>query len=304
MYVAAEIRSVYGSHDGPLGLLTKSGSVYTFTTTPEENNLTVKHRGTNSIDSPSISHIALTSTTQTSTISGNPQTAGSNMIHILTVPTYSQFLSSLTDSTYPDSHIHHLLTGHAKTLKASATAFALLTEEGDVYTWGDARHSRCLARTPTSEFPAHTPTFVDALGGISVKKIDCGSGGWIFGALSKEYDLYVWGTGKPGSMNKDEDGLKEILPTSEEEIKLIEIEGVESIRDFGIGNGHLVVLSADGDIWVRGENRNGQLGLGDGTATFVGEWTRVEGVGRDGMPVNEVMAGDLCTFLTVSSADS
>lgn len=39
-----------------------------------------------------------------------------------------------------------MVPGRAKQLVAFATGFVLLTETGEVFTWGDARHERCLGR--------------------------------------------------------------------------------------------------------------------------------------------------------------
>jgi len=232
------------------------------------------------------------------------------MMHILTFQSYTHFTRWYRNpsSSSPDTYTHHMLPGRAKSLKASATSFALLTEEGEVYTWGDPRYSRTLARTPTAELPAHAPALVEVLGGIPVKEIDVGSG-WLFGALSKEADLYLWGSQKPGSNSNssNHEEVGDMLGTSDEEIKLVDIEGVEMISDFGVGNGHVAILSENGDVWVRGENRNGQLGLGLEAGNFVGAWTKVElRNDRDEKAkpkVTRVDVGDLCTFLTVAEEE-
>jgi alpha-tubulin suppressor-like RCC1 family protein len=189
-----------------------------------------------------------------------------------------------------------MVPDRVKSLVAGATSFALLTEEGEVYSWGDPRYSRCLARTPSAEFPAEKPALVEVLGGIPISKID--TSGWMFGALSKEQDLYLWGSTKPGS--NDDKGTRDLLGNGEEEIKLVEIEGVESVSDFGIGDGFIVVLAERGDIWVKGENENGQLGIGEGSKV-VSEWTIVDRAQVGDANVVDVIVGELCTFLITSS---
>jgi regulator of chromosome condensation len=171
----------------------------------------------------------------------------------------------------------------------------MLTQEGEVWTWGDPRYSRCLARLPSLETLAEKPELVEALGGLRISKID--AYGWVFGALSVEQDLYLWGSEKPGS--NGEDGLRALLGNGDEEVTLVEIDSVENILDFGIGDGFIVVLAEGGDLWVRGENSNGQLGIGE-EMRFVKEWTKVDRAQICGADVVNVVVGDLCTFLTIS----
>jgi hypothetical protein len=292
---SSQISSIHGSHNGPLSFLTTNGSFFSFTST--SGTLSLERLG--DTDSPKLSAITSTKATKTSITFFQPP--ASNLIHILTFSTHNAFLSFYTNpsSSEAGSYEYAMAPGRVKSLTAGATSFALLTEEGEIYTWGDPRYSRCLARLPTSSTPASTPSLVDALGGIPISKID--AAGWVFGALSKEQDLYLWGVGRPGS--DGDDGLRDLLGNGDEEVKLVEIEAVESVIDFGIGDGFIVVLAEGGDVWVRGDNGNGQLGIGR-EEKLIREWTKVErariGVGN----VVEVVVGDLCTFLLTSRRGS
>ena len=58
-----------------------------------------------------------------------------------------------------------------------------------------------------------------------------------------------------------------------EYVKLIEIDGGADIKDFDVGDGHVVVLTAKGEVWVTGDNSYGQLGVGKGT-DFEAGWVR------------------------------
>jgi alpha-tubulin suppressor-like RCC1 family protein len=222
------------------------------------------------------------------------------MIHVLEFISFEEFKIWYTDPSAASSsngvgnadakqYMHHMLPGRARKLVAGATCFALLGEEGEMFTWGDARHARCLARTSDADYPADKPCLVEALGGIPIEKID--GRGWMFGALSREKDLYLWGSEKPGGKG----GLKQLLGTGEEEIKLVEIDSVESVMDFGIGAGHVAVISEEGDVWVAGDNQNKQLGLGEYSEKLVGVWTKTA-ISNTIKPL-EVVTGDLCTFL-------
>lgn len=75
-------------------------------------------------------------------------------------------------------------------------------------------------------------------------------------------------------------GMQEEEKEEEEEdgflVKLVEIDGGVDICDVDVGDGHVVVITTSGDVWVAGENSWGQLGLGLGLGLgggrFVAEW--------------------------------
>lgn len=226
------------------------------------------------------------------------------MIHVLEFESWGAFevwfadpsSSSKEDKdgtgTDEKTHTHHMLPGRAATLLAGATCFILLTEEGGVFSWGDGRHSRCLGRTPDSKCPSNEPYLVSALGGIHISKID--GVGWMFGALSRDGDLYLWGRAKPG-VEADMSGL---LGDGQEEVKLLEGEEFENVLDFAVGNGHVVVNVADG-VFAVGGNRNGQLGVGHDEDDFVHEWTKIRSF-PEAKPIG-LVAGDCSSFVVVET---
>ncbi|KAI9777308.1 MAG: hypothetical protein M1835_005266 [Candelina submexicana] len=174
-------------------------------------------------------------------------------------PSFSQLLSP------PD-----LANVSIVTLLSNFTSFTLLTNSGNVYTWGDPRHSS-LGRNPTSSSAATAPHLVDFLGGIPIRKI--ASGGWITAALSYDNDLYLWG-GRPGEKHRIKD-LPD-LPrkgNDEAEVKLVDIDGGVDIVDVGVGDGHIVVLCRDGRVFAVGRGESGQLGVG--VRKFEEEWMEV-----------------------------
>jgi alpha-tubulin suppressor-like RCC1 family protein len=137
--------------------------------------------------------------------------------------------SILDDPFHPDVMPEYFdIPGRIINLVAGATCFAALTHEGHVLTWGDSRHPKCLARLPIEAEPAYAPGMVESFGGIPISKI--ASGGWLFGALSKDRDVYLWGSGKPGNQDK----LITALGFGEDDITPVEIPGVDKIIDFGI----------------------------------------------------------------------
>ena len=153
-------------------------------------------------------------------------------------------------------------------LAAGATAFVALLEDGSVWTFGSPLQQALLARTPSKEAPAGRPHVVEALGGIEVKKVAMCE--WLGGALSADGALYVWG-GRAGETMSIAS-----LSETDEDVSLIEIDGGVDIADFAIGMGHVVALTAEGDVWSCGDNEHGQLGLSDQVGMFVKDWTKVK----------------------------
>lgn len=217
----------------------------------------------------------------------------SNMIHILEFVDYAAFATWYADPSAASENeeqkpfMHHMVGGQIAALLAGATAFALLTDAGAVFSWGDGRHPRCLGRAPTTDDPANKPSLVDALGGIKIAKID--GRGWAFAGLSESGDLYLWGRDKPGI----EDAV--LAHLLDDEVKLLEGEVFEDIKDFAVGNGHVVVANAGGEVWAIGENRNGQLGVSTGDATVSISWRKIADM--DPKDLLEVVAGDLTSFV-------
>lgn len=191
--------------------------------------------------------------------------------------------------------IHHDIPGRVKQLTANSTTFACLTDGGEVYTWGDARH-RSLGRGTTSEdgSRADRAGLVDALGGIKIVKIS--SGGWMHAALSEEGAAYLWGSGAPGK----EDSIGSLEGLDSSEVGLVEINDnmgePMDVLDVAVGAGHAVLLTQNGVVYSVGDNVNGQLGIGKGTL-FARDWTKVD-LSED-VKIVAVHAGPKSTMIKV-----
>lgn len=75
------------------------------------------------------------------------------------------------------------------------------------------------------------------------------------------------------------------------------------VADVAVGESHLIVLTDRGDVFVIGENTNGQLGLGKDSSASVGSWTRVE-LPQSLVQLQEVVgvaAGSRCSFIKTKS---
>lgn len=117
--------------------------------------------------------------------------------------------------------------------------------------------------------PAEAPGVIAALGGVPVEKVAVG--GWMGAAVSRDRDLYVWG-GRAGEEKK----IKALPDLADDEpVKLVDIDGGVDIVDVGVGAGHVVALTGEGEVWVAGDGECGQLGTGE--KRFEGDWVRISG---------------------------
>jgi hypothetical protein len=288
--IRTKVRSVHGDLNGPLGLISTDGHLYRFSMSRTDPSLELL----STPDSPTLSHVAIAGNGKCAIIM--LQAKGSRMIHILEFASYTDFQSWFADPSAigEKKWAHFMLGGRAKTLLGGAVGFVLLTEDGEVFSWGDGRHPRCLGRTPNAGAPADKPALVGALGGLKVEKID--GRGWVFAALGPGNSLYIWGRDKPGV---EEGGLGVLFGGPDEEVKMIEAEGTglehDDVLDFAVGNGHLLLTCDDGlTVWGIGDNRNGQLGVEVGES--IAKWHKVATSGQ----IRSFAVGDLSSLMVLT----
>lgn len=87
----------------------------------------------------------------------------------------------------------------------------------------------------------------------------------------EDQDLYIWG-GRAG-----EEKRINALPrlSDDETVRLVDINGGVDIVDVGVGSGHVIALTAEGEVWATGDGECGQLGTGG--RRFEEDWVRVRG---------------------------
>lgn len=222
-------------------------------------------------------------------------------LHIL--PSISMLYATTTPEPPPPS----FAIPPTRSVISTAVSHTLLHHGGSVSTFGSALHSSLLARQPTASTPASEPHPVPFFGGLDIRALK--SSEWLCAALSYDRDLYVWGSGVPGAgivSTEVEDRIACLPQRGADEgemVKLVDIEG-KDIADFGVGDGHLVVLTRDEkpEVWVCGRNVEGQLGIGGG-GKFEAEWVRVDDSVWGGDTVLGVYAGGWGT-LAVSHKDT
>ncbi|KAF7874035.1 hypothetical protein EAF04_002707 [Stromatinia cepivora] len=232
------------------------------------------------------------------TAAGNDKIAEFTPKNLVQYPSLPSYLSRRNpDFTFPLPHITQLVS--------NTTTFSALTREGNVYTWGDERYPTCLGREISSSNPASLPTYLPSLNSLPTGPIQkLSSSGPLTAALTSGHDLYIWGRTNvpsiipelsfPSSSSQSSSSSNDYDPMP------LDIHGAD-ILDFSIGENHMLVLTTEGELYVIGENGNGQLGLGEEEKGRCEEWRLVGldfGEGSRKSCVG-VWAGYKCSFVFV-----
>ncbi|CAK7198921.1 hypothetical protein SEUCBS139899_001589 [Sporothrix eucalyptigena] len=140
---------------------------------------------------------------------------------------------------------------HVVQVVAYDVGFAALSTGGQVWTWGDARFPECLGRD-VAVSPADNPGRVTALEDLPTGPIvKLAAGGYVLAALTRGRDLYCWG-GYPGRRPMV---LEDLTGEPSPIVVLVTAdEGNDKeadIADIGVGDGHMIVLTADGSDIVK-----------------------------------------------------
>ncbi|QSZ33092.1 hypothetical protein DSL72_002677 [Monilinia vaccinii-corymbosi] len=235
-------------------------------------------------------------------ISINAAAAGNDKICSFTTTTLTQYpsLHTYLSKTTPD---FILPLPNITQLVSNTTTFTALTHSGSVYTWGDERYPTRLGREPSPSNPASKPALLSFLTSLPTGPIHkLSSSGPLTGALTTGHDLYIWGTTDAPSIIPE---LSSSRPSDNYDPIPLDINGAD-ILDFGIGENHMLVLTTEGEIYVIGENGNGQLGLGEEENGRCEEWRRVdlEFGERIRKKCVGVWAGYKCSFVVVQDSPS
>ncbi|KAI9644172.1 hypothetical protein NHQ30_007525 [Ciborinia camelliae] len=251
------------------------------------------------------------------TLAGNDIIAGnyhSNSVPVATNPNKLPAFTPTTLTQYPSLPTYLsranpdfvLPLPHITQIVSNTTTFTALTREGSVYTWGDERYPTCLGREITPSNPAKKPTLLSSLTSLPTGPIrKLSSSGPLTAALTTGHDLYIWGTNNTPSI------IPELSSSSSPTAYLdydpipLDINGVD-ILDFGIGENHMLVLTTEGELYVIGENGNGQLGLGEEEKGRCEEWRLVNLQLEEGSRKRfvGVWAGYKCSFVVVEDISS
>ncbi|RLN86543.1 hypothetical protein BBJ28_00001485 [Nothophytophthora sp. Chile5] len=127
----------------------------------------------------------------------------------------------------------------------------VLTEEGEVYTWGRGDDGRLGHGDNGWKF---VPRLVEELRGKNVRQVTCGS--YHTAAVTVAGELYTWGGGMYGKLGHGNE-------TGHSTPFLVEtLKGLQ-VRQVACGSRHTVVLLENKDVYTWGDKENGVSGHGD-----------------------------------------
>ncbi|TLD21124.1 hypothetical protein PspLS_09028 [Pyricularia sp. CBS 133598] len=204
---------------------------------------------------------------------------------------YNSIYSALSETSLVRTHE---FAADIDQFVAYDVGFAVLTATGEVWTWGDDRYPGCLGRVVSAESPASLPGRVIDLDELPTGNIiKIAAGGYTLAAITSGHDLYCWG-GHPGRKQIVEGVSPSLGPVP------VVVEDDSDVVDFAVGDSHAIVLTNKGEVFVTGENTNGQLGVVDSPAQSNGTWIKVGLNLENELPVG-VAAGPRTSFITTKS---
>mmetsp|Transcript_53125 Transcript_53125/g.60193 ORF Transcript_53125/g.60193 Transcript_53125/m.60193 type:complete len:609 (-) Transcript_53125:2595-4421(-) len=160
-------------------------------------------------------------------------------------------------------------------------------ENGDlvVYTWGRGEDGQ-LGLGDTSD--QDEPTYVDALRGVGVRQIACGSGHTV--VLSTEGEVFTWGRGDDGRLGHGDNGWKYVP-------RITQSLAGQVVSMVTCGSYHTAAVTGNGDLYTWGGGMYGKLGHGDEAGHSTPK--RVDAL--IGLAVNQIACGSRHTAIITSS---
>ena len=107
-----------------------------------------------------------------------------------------------------------------------------------VFTWGRGEDGQ-LGLGDTSD--QDEPTYVDALRGVGVRQIACGSGHTV--VLSTEGEVYTWGRGDDGRLGHGDNGWKYVP-------RIIRSLAGQVVTQVTCGSYHTAAVTGNGDLYT------------------------------------------------------
>mmetsp|Transcript_11800 Transcript_11800/g.23727 ORF Transcript_11800/g.23727 Transcript_11800/m.23727 type:complete len:755 (-) Transcript_11800:59-2323(-) len=147
---------------------------------------------------------------------------------------------------------HHNLLTDINPNNTHYSQYSSITYPGEltVYSWGRGEDGQ-LGIGDTSD--QDEPTYVDALRGVGVKQIACGSGHTV--VLTGEGEVYTWGRGDDGRLGHGDNGWKYVP-------RLTHSLTGQIITHVTCGSYHTAAVSSNGDLYTWGGGMYGKLGHG------------------------------------------
>mmetsp|Transcript_20483 Transcript_20483/g.50234 ORF Transcript_20483/g.50234 Transcript_20483/m.50234 type:complete len:594 (-) Transcript_20483:76-1857(-) len=154
-----------------------------------------------------------------------------------------------------------------------------------VFTWGRGEDGQ-LGLGDTSD--QDEPTYVDALRGVGVRQIACGSGHTV--VLSTEGEVFTWGRGDDGRLGHGDNGWKYVP-------RITQSLAGQVVVQVTCGSYHTAAVSGNGDLFTWGGGMYGKLGHGNEMGHSTPK--RVEALA--GLAVSQIACGSRHTVAVVSN---
>jgi len=157
-----------------------------------------------------------------------------------------------------------------------------ITENGDVYTWGESLRGELGQFSPLEVVPKFAPL----LSRLRVMQVAFGNEHAV--ACTEGRTCVTWGDNSAGQIGNGHKSVRSYKP--------YEVEGLDLVVSVAAGWGHCAAITGEGDLYTWGLNSHGQLGLGDTDARYTPQCVR--GVG--GGEVKQVSCGQAMTIVRTS----
>lgn len=154
-----------------------------------------------------------------------------------------------------------------------------------VFSWGRGEDGQ-LGIGDTSD--QDEPTFVDALRGVGVSQIACGSGHTV--VLTTDGQVYTWGRGDDGRLGHGDNGWKYVP-------RIAQSLSGQVIVQVTCGSYHTAAVASNGDLFTWGGGMYGKLGHGNESGHSTPR--RVEGL--VGLTVSQIACGSRHTAVLTST---
>ncbi|HVW29511.1 MAG TPA: hypothetical protein VHC69_29305 [Polyangiaceae bacterium] len=140
---------------------------------------------------------------------------------------------------------------HWVSISAGTEHTLALTDDGEVYAWGNNANGQLGDGTTTDSM---LPVPVKGLTGIT---IIAAGGSHSLAYRASDETLWAWGDNSVGALAQPDSVTTSSVPVS--------IDGVGPIKALAGGGAHSLALGTDGTVYAWGSNQRGQLGVGDVT---------------------------------------
>jgi len=156
-----------------------------------------------------------------------------------------------------------------------------------VFTWGRGEDGQ-LGLGDTSD--QDEPTYVDALRGVGVRQIACGSGHTV--VLTTDGEVYTWGRGDDGRLGHGDNGWKYVP-------RITQSLAGQVVVQVTCGSYHTAAVTGNGDLYTWGGGMYGKLGHGNEAGHSTPK--RVEGL--VGLVVSQIACGSRHTAVVTSNGE-